>query len=408
MMYTKKYDIIFAGAGLSALSLATRIVKMPFFQGKKILLLDRDKKEKNDRTWCFWATPAELETMPPVITRSWPNLHFYSDPFSALLDTGDYQYHMVRGAGFYEWAKKELAQCPTVTWLHTDIQNIAQEGGVVHTADGVFQADWVLNSAFTPVSLLPELDKDHFQTPFSVISSPVPPQYIYLLQHFKGWLVRTTEPAFDPSTVTIMDFRVEQSGHTRFVYVLPLSTTEALVEYTVFSPQLLPDAEYNTALKQYLQNFLNIQTYEIIETEFGVIPMTDYPFSPAKSGRVINIGTAGGFVKGSSGYAFKRTQRRTAAFAQTWATTGQPDTTVLQSPWRFRAYDTVFLRALSDGLVPAHMVFSSFFKKLGGKAVFQFLDEDSNFLADFRALNAVPTLPFVRAAMRQGLRLPYV
>ena len=407
-MITKKYDLIFAGAGLSALSIVTRMVENPFFAGKKILLIDRDRKEKNDRTWCFWATKDELQFIPPVITRSWPDLYFYSDQYSAQLDTGDYQYQMVRGDGFYHWAKKVLALYPQVEWLHTDIQNIDEISGTVTTTLGKYQADWVLNSALVPFPLLPDIKKDLFQTPFTAIKSRIPENNIYLLQHFKGWVIRSPEPVFDPSAVTFMDFRVAQSGHTRFVYVLPLSSTEALVEYTVFSPDLLPEEEYEAALKDYIKRFLNIEIYEVIETEYGVIPMTDFAFPNPKNGRVIAIGTAGGFVKGSSGYAFKQTQRKAAAFVAAWAKEGQPDLAVLRSPWRFRVYDSIFLRALHDALVPAHIVFSSFFKKLDGKAVFQFLDEDSNFLADFRAIKSMPILPFTRAAIRQIFRFPYV
>ncbi len=407
-MTSEKFDIIFAGAGLSALSVVTRMVGSPFFAGKKILLIDRDAKVKNDRTWCFWATPTELEAMPPVIARSWPVIHFYSQPFSKILETGDFKYHMVRGADFYRWAKNRLLQFPNVQWLQTDIQSVDSDTGEVATSDGIFSAEWVLNSAVTPFPVLPDVQHSGFRTPFTPAQKQVAGKHIYLLQHFMGWVVRTPEAAFDPEAVTFMDFRVKQSGHTRFVYVLPLSPTEALIEFTVFSPELLPDADYKAALAHYLAHFLNISTYDIVETEFGVIPMTDYPFPQPVQQRVINIGTAGGFVKGSSGYAFKRTQRRAAAFVDAWAAGGVPDTSVLRSPWRFRAYDTVFLRALADGLVPADVVFSSFFKNLGGKAVFEFLDEDSGFLADFRALNAVPTFPFMRAAFRQSFRLPHV
>jgi lycopene beta-cyclase len=407
-MSQHKYDIIFAGAGLSALSMATCMVQLPFFSEKKILLIDRDSKEKNDRTWCFWASPDELARMPPVIARSWPAMDFFSPQFSARLNAGDYAYHMVRGADFYDWAKKILANHHNVEWLQTDIFEIDAAAGTVKTSKGYFTGEWVLNSALTPFSLLPNLKKDRFATPLTAISQIQSEGYIYLLQHFKGWIIRTSEPSFDPGTVTLMDFRLAQSGDTRFVYVLPLSPTEALVEFTVFSPELLADDDYEAALQHYIRDFLKIEQYDVVETEFGVIPMTDYPFPQMKSGHLIAIGTAGGFVKGSSGYAFKRTQRRAAAFTAAWAQTGRPDTSILKSPGRFRIYDTIFLRALADGLVPAHLVFSSFFKNLTGQSVFQFLDEDSNFLADFRALNAVPLLPFMRAAIRQRSRLLHV
>ena len=60
------------------------------------------------------------------------------------------------------------------------------------------------------------------------------PKTIRLLQHFKGWVIETNEPSFDPNKATMMDFRVSQQHGTTFAYVLPFSATSALVEYTLF------------------------------------------------------------------------------------------------------------------------------------------------------------------------------
>ena len=52
---SKKYEYIIAGAGLAGLSLAYKIRKDQSLNGKSILLVDKDHKNKNDRTWCFWS-----------------------------------------------------------------------------------------------------------------------------------------------------------------------------------------------------------------------------------------------------------------------------------------------------------------------------------------------------------------
>ena len=402
------YDIILAGAGLAALSIATQMMEHPFFQTKKILLIDRDQKDKNDRTWCFWATPSEVQQLPPVLFKTWENCHFYSPTHSEQLRMKPYQYHMVKGLDFYNWAKDKLHQHPNVHWQFGEITQINELDGTIQALDKTFQGKWILNSALSPIKLLPPEQNSYFKNPFTEPNSTPPNHNIYLLQHFKGWIIRTPKPTFDPQCVTFMDFRVAQKGNTRFVYVLPFSSTEALVEYTVFSPQLLPDTEYDTELVNYIQEFLHTPAFELIEQEFGVIPMTDFRFPSIPTKHVLNIGTAGGFVKGSSGYAFKRTQQRAANFVKDWAQQHQPNPSLLRSDKRYRIYDSVFLRALHDELVPAHLIFGSFFKNLGGKAVFRFLDEDNCFLQDLQALNAVPTLPFIKAAIRQINRLYHV
>ena len=65
-----------------------------------------------------------------------------------------------------------------------------------------------------------------------------------------------------------MDFSVEQKGNTRFMYVLPTSPTEALLEYTLFSKELLSKEEYEAEIEKYLQQ-LGISHYTILEKEIG-------------------------------------------------------------------------------------------------------------------------------------------
>ncbi|HBS52631.1 MAG TPA: lycopene cyclase, partial [Flavobacterium sp.] len=50
----KQYDYIFTGAGLSALMTVYKMVLSKKFQTKRILLIDVNAKQTNDRTWCFW------------------------------------------------------------------------------------------------------------------------------------------------------------------------------------------------------------------------------------------------------------------------------------------------------------------------------------------------------------------
>jgi lycopene beta-cyclase len=401
-------DLLIAGAGLAGLTLALELSRRPAFAQRQIVLLDRDTKTRNDRTWCFWATDAELATLPPVVHRSWPEVEFHHPDFSRRLDVGDYHYRMVRGADFYAWAKDQLAQHPNVQWVHGEIASLDAGQGLVHLTDGAtWQAQQIFNSALTPLALLPDPVTGLYpQAPLSVQWAPqAPGRTIRMLQHFKGWVIETPTPAFDPNVATLMDFRIEQHGHTRFVYVLPLSDRQALVEFTVFSPTLLDPAAYEEALRDYLAKYLKINDFKVLEEEFGVIPMTDFAFKPAVEGRVTHIGTAGGFVKGSSGYAFKRTWHKLRAFVDDWERTGLPHAALLQSRRRFRVYDSVFLRALNDQLAGSQAVFGGFFKSLKGHQVFRFLDEESSFGLDLRALHSVPIVPFLRAVLRQRGRL---
>jgi lycopene beta-cyclase len=396
------YDIILAGAGLSGLTLAVGLARHPAFAGRRLLLLDRDAKTRNDRTWCFWAD--DDEPLPPVVAHTWDRCRFYSPTLDRALELAPYRYRMVRGADFYAWARAALADNPRVDWIQTTIDRLDAGAGRVETAAGVFTAPVIFNSAFTRRPVLPLAGAVYRDPPLTAApGSTVASRYTYLLQHFKGWHVRTAQPVFDPAEATLMDFRIEQAGETRFVYVLPFSPTEALVEFTVFSPALLAGADYDAALSDYLRRFLQVDDYTVLEAEFGVIPMTDDPFRPTVDGRVIHIGTAGGFVKGSSGYAFKRTQRRLRAFIDAWghAPDAAPPVHLLRSPWRNRLYDSILLRVLRDRTLAGERIFSGLFGQLPAALVLRFLDEDTTFAEDWRVLNAPPKAPFIRAALQQ-------
>jgi len=50
----QKYDYIITGMGATGLMLAYQMTLDSFFDQKKILLIDKETKDQNDRTWCFW------------------------------------------------------------------------------------------------------------------------------------------------------------------------------------------------------------------------------------------------------------------------------------------------------------------------------------------------------------------
>ncbi|MFN0013873.1 MAG: lycopene cyclase family protein [Saprospiraceae bacterium] len=398
----KHVSILFAGAGLAGLSLALELAQRPAFANKKILLLDRDRKQQNDRTWCFWATDAE--SLPPVVFRTWDRCRFFAPGFETEMDIAPYRYRMVRGADYYAWAHAELQRHTNVELLRATITEMDTEKGLVCTDAGDFTGDVVFNSAFTPVQVVPVGQAAYPKSPFSVPISGeqnARANTILLLQHFKGWLIETPAPTFDPAVMTFMDFRIEQHGETRFVYVLPFSENRALVEFTVFSPALLAPETYNHELHRYMNDYLGISDFRIEEQEFGVIPMTDYPFPATQKGKTIHIGTAGGFVKPSSGYAFKRTQRKARAFAGAWERTGKPDAGMLQSPWIFRQFDGIFLRVLQEQNELGTRIFSDLFRKLPPALVLRFLDEDSSACENLRLVSAPPARPFLKAFFKK-------
>lgn len=221
----------------------------------------------------------------------------------------------------------------------------------------------------------------------------------FVWQHFKGWIIKTEEPTFDPNLATFMDFRVTQDGETRFFYVMPKDEHSALVEIAIFS-EAIPQSEfYDPFLKAYIAQYVTSGNYDIVEEELNSIPMTDFNFNLNPSSRIFNIGTNGGSVKGSSGYAYKYIQKETDRIVSHIVDNNLDNYKPIKNRYKF--YDSIFLNAILTGKTDGEKVFGNLFKKLSPQLIFKFLDEEASFFDDLKVFTAPPTLPFTKAFVEE-------
>lgn len=376
----KHYDYIFTGAGLSALMTVYKMVLSGKFTNKTILLLDENTKKTNDRTWCFWK---ENETIwDSAITKTWDSALFANQDLKRDLDLNPYQYNMIRGLDFYHQVFGLLSKQNNITFINQKVVAIEESETIImiQTETETFTCHKLFNSIYNAI-------KVENQTKYPVLQ-----------QHFIGWFIKSEEAIFNPEQATFMDFSVEQKGNTRFMYVLPTSKTEALLEYTLFSHQHLEKSEYETEIKNYIQK-LGISKYEIIEKELGSIPMTCYPFWKNNTKNVLNIGTSGGWTKASTGYTFKNSDKKSSelvAFLQR-----ETNFTKFHKKTKFWFYDLLFLGVLDRNNELGNTIFTSLFKTGNPTLIFKFLDEDTSFREDLQVILKCPKLPFIKAVFRQ-------
>ncbi|MFP9112906.1 lycopene cyclase family protein [Flavobacterium sp. RHBU_3] len=374
----KHYHYIFAGSGLAALLTAYRMATSGRFADKQILLIDPDTKTVNDRTWCFWEEGAgEWDS---ILYRSWNTALFANDDFRTELDFEDYRYKMVRGADFYAFIKAALDAHPNITMLQEMVLSFKDLGTdvLVKTKNTEYTCDKLFNSIYCPT--LPALQK----------------KYPVLQQHFIGWHIKTEQPVFNPAVPVFMDFSIPQKGNTRFMYVLPFSETEAIVEYTLFSKDLLPQQEYEAAIQEYIAN-LGVTHYEILDKEKGSIPMTSYKFWEVNSPNIMHIGSAGGWTKASTGYTFKNANR----FSQQLAgfLVSDKSFTEFYKPNRFWFYDLLLLDILAKHNEKGSAIFSAMFRKGKAAPVFKFLDEETSLWGDLKVIWSCPKGLFIKALL---------
>jgi lycopene beta-cyclase len=242
------FDYIICGGGGSGLLLLYALSEDPFFSKKDILLIEKESKNTNDRTWSFWEK--KEGAFEGLLEKKWDTANFLSSSVSLDFELAPYQYKMLRSKGFYKTCHEKIERQKNIQYLSAKITSITNEGitSKVSTNKGFFSSKNVFNSVFDPTALYNQK------------------KYPVLKQHFIGWFIKTKLEQFDPNKILFMDFNIEQKKETRFLYVLPLDSKNALVEYTLFSANLLEKKEYEEGIQSYLKN-QGIIEYEIKEKE---------------------------------------------------------------------------------------------------------------------------------------------
>ena len=374
------FNYIFTGGGASALILAYRMIHDPFFNDKSILMIESSEKNTNDRTWCFWEKgKGEWDD---ILEKSWDKVSFKSNVYSENLSIAPYSYKMIRSSRLYRTVLDQLRERKNITILNDQVIDIKQDklGATVHTLNGTYQTEKVINS-------IPFDQHYKLQQKFPLLQ-----------QHFLGWFIETKEACFDDSQPTLMDFTVAQKDHTRFMYILPESPYRALLEYTLFSKTLLTNEEYETEIKNYLAK-KGITNYTITEKEQGVIPMTAYQFWKHNSEHLINIGTAGGWSKASTGYTFMNITKRTRDLTEFLKT--EKSFKKFHKTKKFWFYDLLLLDVLSKYNHFGAQIFGLLFKRNSIQQIFKFLDEETNFWEDIKIMIGMPPLKFMRALIKR-------
>jgi lycopene beta-cyclase len=377
-MENKTFDIVFLGAGCSSFQLLHQLALLPDWKKQKVALFTDGKLQQ--RSWCFWSK--DPHPLQHLVKKSWNFVTFSGNGFSKTENVMPYKYHYIAGDSFFDFFQHDfLSQNPNIEVINTAIETI-KKTDIDYNIHGQ-EHRWASKHVFS--SLPPHIANAN-------------PRFS-LKQHFKGWFIKTEKPVFDDTTLTLMDFSIPQQNDTRFVYVLPFSDCDALMEMTVFSESIYLDAVYEDVLKTYMNQHFPTITFTIEATEKGAIPMTDALFSRFGTEGEVLLGTAAGMVKSTTGYAFKRISQDSVQIAEDvknnksmrWAST----------KGRFRFYDRLLLGILKEEPLRGSTIFEALFRGMTMKKIFKFLDEETNLWEEIRLFSKLPFKPFLKQIYRQ-------
>ena len=378
------FPFVILGAGCSGLSLAWNLVELGVRE--PILLVDRRERFGNDRTWCFW----DVEPTPfsDLATHAWTRWRVHDGDRDVVSECPEYRYLRLRSGDVSRRILDRLALAPNVSMaLGRPILGVreARRGVIVTTTDREYVGGRVFDSS-------------------GLASGPTRPgRGARLLQHFLGQTLKADRPVFDPSCPTLMDFRASQADGPHFVYVLPLSETDALVENTYLHPFAIDAGRHRREIADHLRDRhgLGREEYEVIDEEAGAIPMAVGHAASRPGSRIEPIGLCGGAARPSSGYAFLRIQRQARRIAEGVAA-GRDERPSPISTLKYDVLDAIFLRVLDDrpGLAPR--IFGRMFRDAAPAALVRFLSERSTPIDDAKIVSALPKWPFIAAAARSA------
>ena len=368
-----QFDYIIIGSGCAGLSLAYHISMNKSLASKRVLLLDSSAKDSNDKTWCFWAK--EKQPYQSAQNVSWNNLEFKTDNTRIQEDLDSYKYYHINSLAFYEEILEHLKQFKNFEIRQEAVLGFNQKGNKaeVRTESEVYQSDYAFNSV---VGLLNEK-----------------PSQAGLWQHFYGKRIKTKEPYFKDNHVKLMDFSLPNKDTVQFGYILPFSDHEALIEYTEFSPTIHSGEAYELLYEQYIKT-LNLGEYENLENEVGKIPMSNFQFPRYNSTRILNLGTAGGFTKPTTGYTFKNIQDDVDTIVSSLANNKPFQRPIKRS--RFRFYDRLLLGIIKDEPQKVKTIMHRLFTNNSMERILTFLDEKSSLYDEIRIFIRLPWAPFLK------------
>lgn len=377
-------DLLILGGGCAGLSLAMQLTRF----GERIpktLILEQRARYENDRTWCFWGD--EETPFASLARHRWHAVSVANADKSVRVECGVSPYRMLASEQFYNAALAALSKTSRIQ-LRMDSQLLSEpqfQGGRWHfeTATGALSSAMVVDTR--PVG-------------------PVANDAALMWQSFTGQEIECLQPVFDPDCVELMSFSSASPDHVAFTYVLPISSTRALVEFTAFAAWPQSVESLSAGLTAAIEQRVKGAAFAVLRSEQGVLPMGLAPARAAlgahdKSPTYVHVGLFAGAARPATGYAFQRIQRWAAHCAARIAD-GRPPVVHAKDPWLLACMDRLFLNVLKRQPHLAPQMFVDLFGHADSQRVIRFLSDEARHLDYAAIVMALPSGPFLRQIFR--------
>ena len=350
----REFDYIIIGGGCAGLSLAYELEIHEKFKNKTLAIIEPRNDYIRDKTWSFWKVAAH--NFEDCVKHSWSNFSVNIPNQTKYIKCDNFPYQAIDSGLFYQKIIKTLKKNTNIHFFK-NINEISNENAFV----------------FNSVSDVSDNKND-------------------LWQHFSGIEIETNKDLFDDQIFNLMDFDCEQRDSVHFFYTLPFSKKNALIETTWISDLNHPsNQDYSIQLEDYIKNKLKINNYEIKFKETGAIPL----FHPQNIKKInqMEIGTAGGMTRLSTGYTFMNIQSQSKYIRENFENIQKVNNFTVNSKYKF--LDNIFLKVLKKNSEKMPEIFFKMFN-CSPSTVINFLSNNSNIYEDFSIILKMPKLVFLK------------
>ena len=350
----KEFDYIIIGGGCAGLSLAYALDGHKKLEDKTLAIIETRDEYKKDKTWSFWkVTPHNFED---CVKKSWDNFTINIPNNTKYVECKDKPYQTIDSGLFYQKIIDKLKQNTNICFFK-NINEVNTENSYIFNS--------VSNAADSKNNLW---------------------------QHFSGVEIETIKNSFDDEIFNLMDFDCDQKNSVHFFYTLPYSKTKALIETTWISDLNSASLkDYDNQLKNYIENKLRIKNYKIIFKETGAIPLF-HPKNIKKLNQV-EIGTAGGMTRLSTGYTFSNIQEQSKYIRKNIENI--KNTKIFSIDKKYQFLDNIFLKVLKNNPNEMAQIFYKMFN-CSPNTVINFLSNKSNMYEDISIISKMPKWMFLK------------
>ena len=364
----KKYDIAIIGAGCSGLSLAYRLLNSNI----NVCILESGNRENRIRkTWSYWDTYQHPFTS--LENNSLNNIYCINNSSSIKLNCNKYNYKSIDSQQFDKYILEKIDVSTNIDiFFDAPVDNLVEKDKCIQikSSNNAYRAKEVYDSR-----------PGHID--------------VSMYQVFLGYYINPISST-DKIMPKLMDFT--QDKEFSFYYVLPFKDNSYLVEYTFFTPIIHTSDELKKTLDSYIQDTLG--QYNLIRSEYGVIPMS--PKLPALDSlnNVYKIGIRSGATRASTGYTFLNIQKQSEFFAKKIRGINSKNPLLTVKAKVLRKMDGIILRIIKNEPKQAKHIIFRMFSLNSHQTIIRFLSDIPSIFDILRIIINMPKIIFIKYAIK--------